>query len=114
MPADTLKSDFLRSFLMNVGTEMAPVAAFVGGMLAQDVINVLGQREQPVQNLMLFDGDASVGPVYAMHPLFAPEINAKVAAVEKQEVAAMTSAVTAAAAVEGNTLESNTTVAPMA
>ena len=71
---------------MNVGTEMAPVAAFVGGLIAQDVINLLGHREQPLQNLMLFDGDTCAAPVYAMHPVFAPDINAKVSAAEAAAV----------------------------
>lgn len=70
LPPETLRSDFLRSFLQNLGSELAPVTAFLGGQLAQDVINVLGQREQPIQNLLLFDGEESKGPVYAMHPIF--------------------------------------------
>lgn len=68
LPAETLKAEFLRSFLQNLGSELAPVTAFLGGQLAQDVINVLGKREQPIQNLMLFDGEESVGPIYALHP----------------------------------------------
>jgi ubiquitin-like 1-activating enzyme E1 A len=67
LPAETLKSEFLRSFLQNVGSELAPVTAFLGGQLAQDVINVLAKREQPLQNLMLFDGETFSAPVYAMH-----------------------------------------------
>lgn len=70
LPPDSLKADFLRSFLQNLGSELAPVTAFLGGQLAQDVINVLGQREQPIQNLMLFDGEDSGGPVYTLHPIF--------------------------------------------
>lgn len=70
LPPETLTSDFLRTFLQNLGSELAPVTAFLGGQLAQDVINVLGQREQPIQNLMLFDGEDSAGPVYALHPIF--------------------------------------------
>lgn len=70
LPVETLKSDFLRSFIQNLGSELAPVTAFLGGQLAQDVINVLGQREQPIQNLMLFDGEESQGPIYALHPIF--------------------------------------------
>lgn len=70
LPAETLKSEFLRSFLQNLGSELAPVTAFLGGQLAQDVINVLGKREQPIQNLLLFDGEESVGPIYALHPIF--------------------------------------------
>lgn len=71
LPPETLTGEFLRSFLQNLGSELAPVTAFLGGQLAQDVINVLGQREQPIQNLMLFDGEESAGPVYALHPIFA-------------------------------------------
>lgn len=70
LPSESLTADFLRSFLQNLGSELAPVTAFLGGQLAQDVINVLGQREQPIQNLMLFDGEESAGPVYTLHPIF--------------------------------------------
>ncbi|KAI9847796.1 MAG: hypothetical protein M1837_001689 [Sclerophora amabilis] len=69
IPPETLRSDFLRNFLQNLGSEIPPVAAFLGGQLAQDVINVLGQREQPIQNLLLFDGEDTKAPVYAMHPI---------------------------------------------
>ncbi|MCJ1354347.1 MAG: hypothetical protein MMC33_004335 [Icmadophila ericetorum] len=72
LPRELLKSEFLRSFLQNLGSELAPVTAFLGGQLAQDVINVLSQREQPIQNLLLFDGDECKGPVYALHPIFPP------------------------------------------
>src|SRR2546423_1570601 len=68
LPPETLRSDFLRSFLQNLGSEISPVAAFLGGSLAQDVINVLGQREQPLQNMLLFDGEEFKGPIYSMHP----------------------------------------------
>jgi ubiquitin-like 1-activating enzyme E1 A len=69
LPPETLSSEFLRSFLQNVGAELAPVTAFLGGVLAQDVINVLGGREQPIQNFLLFDAGESKAPVYALHPL---------------------------------------------
>lgn len=72
LPPETLRSEFLRSFLQNVGSEIAPVTAFLGGQLAQDVINVLGQREQPIQNFLLFDSDDAKGPIYALHPIFPP------------------------------------------
>ncbi|KAL9128661.1 MAG: hypothetical protein Q9217_002689 [Psora testacea] len=79
LPHETLRSEFLRSFLQNIGSELAPVTAFLGGQLAQDVINVLGQREQPIQNFLLFDGEESKGPVYALHPIF-PELDVPVEA----------------------------------
>jgi len=64
----TLDAEFLRLFLQNLGSELSPVAAFVGGNLAQDVINVLSAREQPLQNILLFDGERSVAPIYPLHP----------------------------------------------
>lgn len=76
----TLDSTFLRTFLENLGCELSPVAAFVGGSLAQDVINVLSAREQPLQNLLLFDGEKSVAPVYSLHPFFPPEVDASASA----------------------------------
>ncbi|RHZ71691.1 hypothetical protein CDV55_107913 [Aspergillus turcosus] len=77
----TLDSEFLRNFLQNLGSELSPVAAFVGGSLAQDVINVLSAREQPLQNLLLFDGDKSVAPIYPLHPFFPPEVDNALAAI---------------------------------
>ncbi|KAI1107225.1 hypothetical protein F4804DRAFT_298026 [Jackrogersella minutella] len=68
LPAETLRSEFLRSFLQNVGSEIAPVAAILGGQLAQDVINVRGQRQQPIQNMVVFDGDKMEAEMYPLHP----------------------------------------------
>ncbi|KAJ5501926.1 hypothetical protein N7463_004800 [Penicillium fimorum] len=76
----TLDSVFLRTFLQNLGNELSPVAAFLGGALAQDVINVLSAREQPLQNMLLFDGEKSIGPIYSLHPFF-PDDGVKMAAV---------------------------------
>jgi ubiquitin-like 1-activating enzyme E1 A len=69
LPAETLTAEFLRKFLQNVGVELAPVTAFLGGQLAQDVINVVGGREQPIQNFVCFDGETSVGTVFALCPM---------------------------------------------
>lgn len=68
LPDETLRSDVLRQFLQNLGSEIAPVTAILGGQLAQDVINVLGHRQQPIQNFVLFDGTTSEAPQYALHP----------------------------------------------
>lgn len=66
LPPETLRAEFLRSFIQNLGTEIVPTAAFVGGRLSEDVINVLGKREQPIQNFALFDGEALEGRIYSM------------------------------------------------
>ncbi|PYH74066.1 E1 ubiquitin-activating protein AOS1 [Aspergillus vadensis CBS 113365] len=70
----TLDAGFLRTFLQNLGSELSPVAACVGGYLAQDVINVLSAREHPLQNMLLFDGERSTAPIYPLHPFFPPEV----------------------------------------
>lgn len=68
LPSETLRADFLRSFLQNVGSELAPVTAVLGGQLAQDVINVLGCKQQPIQNFVFFDGESMEAPTYPLHP----------------------------------------------
>ena len=68
LPYDALKSDFLRSFLQGIYSECAPTTAFLGGALAQDVINVVGRKEQPVQNMMFFDGEDSKAEVLSLVP----------------------------------------------
>lgn len=67
LPTETLRSEFLRSFLQNIGGEVSPVTAVLGGQLAQDVINVLGQNQQPIQNMVVFDGEAIEANMYALH-----------------------------------------------
>ena len=67
LPIATLTDPVMRTFMANLGSELAPTAAFVGGQLAQDVINVIGGKEQPIQNFMVFDGEDTKGPVYALH-----------------------------------------------
>jgi ubiquitin-like 1-activating enzyme E1 A len=68
LPSETLKPEFLRSFLQNLSSEIAPVTAILGGQLAQDVINVLGRSQQPIQNMVIFDGVSMESLMYPLHP----------------------------------------------
>ncbi|KAG6006629.1 hypothetical protein E4U21_006851 [Claviceps maximensis] len=68
LPSETLRPEFLRSFLQNLDGEIAPVTAVLGGQLSQDVINVLGQSQQPIQNTVIFDGTTMEAPMYPLHP----------------------------------------------
>ncbi|KAI0105493.1 hypothetical protein GGR51DRAFT_190716 [Nemania sp. FL0031] len=68
LPPETLRSEFLRSFLQNINSEVAPATAILGGQLAQDVINVLGQNQQPIQNMVIFDGEKMEANTYPLHP----------------------------------------------
>ncbi|KAL2219802.1 hypothetical protein M432DRAFT_543983 [Thermoascus aurantiacus ATCC 26904] len=101
----TLTSEFLRGFLQNLGSELSPVAAFVGGSLAQDVINLLSAREQPLQNLLLFDGERNVAPIYPLHPFFPDQI--------ESAAAAATPAAVPAAVNNANVNANNTSAVPL-
>ena len=65
LPAETLTADFLRAFIQALGSELPTTASFVGSRLSEDVINAVTHREQPIQNLALFDGDS--GPIYCLY-----------------------------------------------
>jgi ubiquitin-like 1-activating enzyme E1 A len=56
----------IRPFVENASAELSPVAAVLGGLLAQDAINVLGKMEQPIQNRLVFDGDISAAPIVVL------------------------------------------------
>ncbi|BFZ61139.1 E1 ubiquitin-activating protein aos1 [Saitoella coloradoensis] len=68
LDADVLVTEsFVESWVSGFGTELSPVAAVVGGVLAQDVLNVLSGREEPLRNLFVFDGEqGGVGPIYSI------------------------------------------------
>ncbi|TKA71362.1 hypothetical protein B0A49_04371 [Cryomyces minteri] len=70
LPMETLTAEFLRDFMQQLGAEIAPLTSLVGAKVAEDGVNVLSGKEQPLQNLALFDGGASDFPVYALHPEF--------------------------------------------
>lgn len=45
-----------RTFTLNITAELSPVCAIVGGILAQDILNILSQRELPINNFFIYDG----------------------------------------------------------
>lgn len=46
--------------------EFAPSCAIVGGILGQDILNAVGGKEEPVRNLLVFEGATGQGRVYAL------------------------------------------------
>lgn len=56
VPATVVKDDYVQQFIKQKGIEFAPVAAIIGGAVAQDVINILGKRLSPLNNFIVFDG----------------------------------------------------------
>ena len=47
--------------------EFAPVCAIVGGILAQDILKMLGARDPPIANFFVFDGNTGQGSVCRMN-----------------------------------------------
>jgi ubiquitin-like 1-activating enzyme E1 A len=68
LPDEIMVAEFLRKFLQNIGSEISPVSAILGGLLSQDAINVIQHSEQPINNLCLFDGEDYKVPIYSLHP----------------------------------------------
>ncbi|KAI5783788.1 hypothetical protein FPQ18DRAFT_298574 [Pyronema domesticum] len=66
LPVELNEVGFMRSFLQNATAELSPVAAILGGVLAQDAINVLAKTEQPVGNFCVFDGEIGVAPIVVL------------------------------------------------
>lgn len=56
VPATVMNDEYTQQFIKQRGVEFAPVAAIIGGAVAQDVINILGKRLSPLNNFIVFDG----------------------------------------------------------
>lgn len=54
----------LRNFATQCYTEFSPVAAILGGFLAQDIIQFFGKKDSPINNCLIFDGLRSEAPIY--------------------------------------------------
>ena len=61
-----LKKEYTEQFFRQVNVEFAPVAAIIGGAVAQDVINILGKRQSPLNNFIVFDGITLEMPIYEL------------------------------------------------
>ncbi|KAL6950739.1 hypothetical protein ACO0QE_000020 [Hanseniaspora vineae] len=59
----TLSVDFIAAFNRMKNIEYPPVNAIVGGAVAQDVINVLGKQESPLNNFLVFDSNTLEMPI---------------------------------------------------
>lgn len=66
LPAGIVDKDLIASFVADYGVEVSPVAAVLGGILGQEVLNCISQKQIPLQNLLIFNGDATRAPVYCI------------------------------------------------
>ncbi|CCK71055.1 E1 ubiquitin-activating protein AOS1 KNAG_0F03910 [Huiozyma naganishii CBS 8797] len=62
----TLSQEYISQFINQAGLEFAPVAAVIGGVLAQDVVNILGKRQLPLNNFIIFDGITLDMPIFEL------------------------------------------------
>lgn len=59
-----LSEEYLDLFSRQAFTEFSPVAAIMGGFLAQDIIQFLGRKDSPINNCLIFDAIRSEAPIY--------------------------------------------------
>ncbi|KAL3234635.1 DNA damage tolerance protein RHC31 [Nakaseomyces bracarensis] len=60
----TLKYNYIEEFKKQQGVEFAPVASVIGGAVSQDVINILGKSQSPLNNFIVFDGITLDMPIF--------------------------------------------------
>ena len=63
-PTLVLKPKYVEQFVKQNGVEFSPVAAVLGGAVSQDVINILGKKQQPLNNFIIFDGITLDMPIF--------------------------------------------------
>ena len=68
--ANRVTSQYLARVAQAVGTELAPVCAIVGGMVASEVVKIISGKERPINNVLFFDGASSDGIVQRLGPSF--------------------------------------------
>ncbi|KAK6198562.1 uncharacterized protein RJT21DRAFT_440 [Scheffersomyces amazonensis] len=66
IPSTIITEEYLNIFSKQAFTEFSPVAAIIGGTLAQDVIQFLSQKESPINNVLILDSIKSEMPIYSL------------------------------------------------
>ncbi|CCE72490.1 Piso0_000068 [Millerozyma farinosa CBS 7064] len=66
IPTAVITDEYLDFFSRQAFTEFAPVAAIIGGCLAQDVIQYLSKKESPINNCLIVDTIRPEMPIYVL------------------------------------------------
>lgn len=66
LPIGIIDTPVVSSFAANLGIEVSPVAAVLGGIIGQEVLNYISKKQQPLQNLLIFNGETTTGPIYCL------------------------------------------------
>ncbi|KAH3666967.1 hypothetical protein OGAPHI_003417 [Ogataea philodendri] len=64
LPKEILDTNLVKKLANQAFCEFQPVSAILGGALSQDVINMLGRRELPLNNFVVLDGYNNEMPVF--------------------------------------------------
>lgn len=59
-----IHEQFVHEFLNSKGIQISSIAAVIGGLLAQEILNYLTAQEYPIQNTLIYDAKEGKGPVY--------------------------------------------------
>ncbi|KAL6075025.1 E1 ubiquitin-activating protein aos1 [Balamuthia mandrillaris] len=68
VPSSFLSDEFIRTTAKTAMAELSPVCAIVGGILGQQVINVLSGKDEPLHNFFFYDVQRGVGLVEKIGP----------------------------------------------
>lgn len=66
IPTTSLDDTYVEQFHKQRGLEFPPVSAIIGGTIAQDVINILGKKQSPINNFVVFDGITLEMPIFEL------------------------------------------------
>lgn len=66
IPHTVISPEYIALFSRQAYAEFAPLAAILGGALAQDVIQFLSKKESPINNCLVLDAVRSEMPIYAL------------------------------------------------
>lgn len=66
VPSQIITDEYIDKFSKQAFTEFSPIAAILGGALAQDVIQFLSKKESPINNVLILDGTKPEMPIYTL------------------------------------------------
>jgi len=61
-----LTDELLSKLIRNAGMEILPICSVVGGILAQDILKVISQKELPISNWFCYDGFTGNGVIHKL------------------------------------------------
>jgi ubiquitin-like 1-activating enzyme E1 A len=63
---NVLSKELIQDFFRMIGTEIAPSAAILGGILAQEVLKIVAQNEVPISNYFGFNAQDPSGIIMSL------------------------------------------------